>query len=349
MMIDPATSNEDLEAWLADLEAGNGTYDPSNVLPALNKAADGNVVGEHHSIPPTPTGQEGEEPDDEEEEPDPGADPNANQPPPEGETEPVEGVDYFTVNGNRFAREDIERLYNFDQALRANPDMAQRVAQAVQPPTPPGGTGQPPVPQATPPATPPTSEPPVPVDEYKDPEPPEFLDLEDPAQKFMWEQHVSTQRALHDRDVAEKQRWASIQAERQQAVERQAQTDMASALDSFKKSHPNLNDEEVAKIRVAAVPFVEGMMKQLSPVDALVRSMEVAGYSDNDLRPKLLDATQQSTTSHQRSTRRKAKLGQVAGTPRSAPKTESRVSYTSDKDMVNELARAFAEQGFGNN
>jgi hypothetical protein len=123
---------------------------------------------------------------------------------------------------------------------------------------------------------------------------------------------------------------------------------MASALELFQKAHPNLNDDDIAAIRKEAVPFVEGMMKTLPPVQALARSMEVAGWANNDLRPKLMDSTVTTPSNKEKAHRRKQRLGELAGTPRSAPKTESgRVTFTSDKDMVNQLAQAFAEQGFG--
>src|SRR5215472_10052167 len=107
MMVDPNVTSEDMDAWLQELDAGGSTYDLSRTLPSLNVAE------------PDPPTQE-PDPDEEEE--------GTGEPP---EPEPSEPTDGFNINGTVWPREEIERLYNFDQYLRANPDAAQRVAQAV--------------------------------------------------------------------------------------------------------------------------------------------------------------------------------------------------------------------------
>lgn len=240
--------------------------------------------------------------------------------------------DFFTINGQQFARADIERLYNFDQYMRSNPDVAQRVNDAI--------TGQAPTGQAPVSAAPETT----PDPEWKEPEPPEFLDLEDPVQKFQWETHVATQRVLFQNEERQRKFFAAQAAEQNRRNSFQAQQDMSSALSSFKQSHPNLNDDDIAKVRQLATPFVEGMLKQLPPVEALTRSMEVAGMMDSDLRPKLIDTTVKTPTERQRSHRRKARLGEISGTGRSAPRTEpNRPAFTSDKDFLNALAAEFSE------
>lgn len=315
--------DEDLQQWLTSI--GDGV---EIQLPSL-------AIGD-----PPPRAQEGNDDNgnqDDPNEPDPNAAVEDDNEPPEGTQTPeqVEGVDYFTVNGNRFERADIERLYNFDQYLRANPDTAQRVNDAIAPRStpPPTGTGQTPV-SETPTDT-----------EFKAPEPPEFLDLEDPVQKFQWDSHVGNLKAIHERDERDKKAFAAMAADRQEQQNRQAASDMQTALGTFKSAHPNLNDDDIAKIRQAAVPFVEGMMKQLPPVDALTRSMEVAAVMDNDLRDKMMDPTVRTRSEREQSRHRKNKAGQIAGSPRSAPRTEpSRPAFTSDKEMLNELAAAFSEQ-----
>lgn len=314
MMVDPNVTSEDMDAWLQELDAGGSTYDLSRTLPSLNSVAE----PEPEPNPPT------------EPEPDTHGHDDETQ---EGTGEPSTPDDGFNINGTVWPREEIERLYNFDQYLRANPDAAQRVAQAVAPPV---RTTEPPVPAPSAPTA------------YEAPTPPDYLDLEDPSQRFMWDNHVQMQKALHDRDERDKARWNQLNAERQEQTQRQAQVDMDSALTEFRTQHPNLNDDDIALIRQGAAPFVEGMMRQLPPVAALVRSMDAAAYMNPDLIPKLIDPTQQSQTKKQQSTTRKRNLGSISGAPRSAPKTEGRPAYTSDKDMVNQLAAAFAEQGFGN-
>lgn len=314
-MVDPQVSNDDLEAWLAELEEGNTTYDFSTINPT--------AVPVPTATDPAP----GEPP----------AEPDPEEPPDEPEP-PATPDDYFTINGNQFAREDIERLYNFDQYLRANPDAAQRVAAAIAPPS-------------TVPPQP--SEPPVPAPEpetpsYTPPTPPEYLDLEDPSQKFLWERHVAVEEQLHNQNVTFQRYIAQQQAAQQEANNRQASIDMETALTTFRDSHPGLNDEDISSIRKSAGTFLPAMMQQLPPVAALVRSMEVAAWAEPSFRPRLESDTPAPTTT-QKSSTRKQRLSQISGSPRSAPKTEPRVQYSTDKDMVNALANAIAESGFNGN
>lgn len=283
-----------------------------------------------------PTGEEptGEEGDDEIDEPDPD---EVVEPGPEGTPTPEAGADDdFEVNGQRISRADVIRLHNFDQYLRNNPDAAQRVNDAIATP-PPAPGGQPPV------ST--TPEPSSAVTEYEAPEPPDFMDLDDPAQKFQWDTHIATQKVLFDQSQAQ-QRFFAQQAETQRVAQtRQAETDMASALTVFKTQHPNLNDDDIVNIRKAAGPFVPAMLAQLPAVEALTRSMEVGGMMDETLRAKLLDPEFRTRSAKEQTRHRKRISGQISGSPRSAPKGETaRPTFTSDKDFLNHLAEGFREQ-----
>lgn len=322
MVTEPTLGDEDLQQWLTSI--GDGA---EIELPSL-------AVG---TPPPRATDDDPNGGVDDEPDPD---DPNGDEPPQEPPA-PTAGADadHFVINGQQFAREDIERLYNFDQYMRANPDIAQRVNDAIAPPT----TGQPPVSETTtPPGTGATEQPTV--EEWKDPEPPDFLDLEDPAQKFQWDTHVATQKTLFAQEQRSRQFFAQQAKVQQQTQARQVAQDMDAALASFKQAHPNFNEDDIAKVRAAAAPFVPGMMAQLAPVEALGRAMEVAAVMDNDLREKVTDPSVRTRTEHQTRQRRKARLGEISGSPRSAPKTESRPQFTSDKDFLNALAAEFSEQ-----
>ena len=315
IVTEPTLGDEDLQQWLTSL--GDGA---EIVLPSL-------AVGQ----PQPATGEETpDEPDDRDESLD---DESEETPPaqPEGTQ-----ADHFTINGQQFAREDIERLYNFDQYMRSNPDVARRVNDAITQPS----AGAPTVPEATTTSGAGTTEP---VTEWKDPEPPDFLDLEDPAQRFQWDTHVATQKAFYDREQRDRKFFEQQAQVQQQNTARQAQQDMQAALTTFTQAHPNLNEDDIVKIRQAAVPFIDGMMKQLPPVEALTRSMEVAAVMDTDLRAKITDPAVRTRTNQQRTTHRKARLGEISGSPRSAPKTESRPAFTSDKEFLNALASEFSE------
>lgn len=311
--------DEDLQQWLTSL--GDGA---EIELPSLSLGGPLN--------PPTPTDTDptgGTDESDPDEPADDGDEPEEVPAP----AQATGDADHFVINGEQFSRDDIERLYNFDQYMRANPDVAQRVNTAIAFPQTPAG--QPPVSETPPPADTPT--------EFQAPEPPDFLDLEDPAQKFQWDTHVATQRAFFDREQRDNKFFQQQAQERIVNQQRQAEQDMASALTTFKQAHPNLNEDDIVKIRQAAGPFIDGMMKQLPPTDALVRSMEVAAVMDNDLRAKIQDPTVHTRTNHQQRQRNKQRLGAISGSPRSAPKTESRPAYSSDKDFLNALAQEFSE------
>lgn len=307
--------DDDLQQWLTSI--GDGA---EIELPSLSLG----------TPTPTPTGEApDDEPDDEDDDEPPEGAPPAQ---PTGEA-----PDSFTIgDGRTLSRADAERLYSFDQYMRANPDKAAAVNAALASTTPPTVGGQPPVP--TPPA--PASETP----EWKEPEPPDYLDLEDPSQKFTWESHVATQKALFDRDQRDNQLFAQQAQERQANTVRQAQQDTAAAVATFKQVHPNLNEDDIAAIRKASVPFIDGMLKNLPPVEALGRAMEVAAVMDDDLRAKIQDPTVRTRSNKEQTRHRKARLGEISGSPRSAPKTEpTRPVYTSDKDFLNALAAEFSE------
>jgi hypothetical protein len=276
--------------------------------------------------------------DDEDDDDLPGGDPSAQQqrtpdhPATPAAPDASEG-EFFTVNGNQVAKADVQRLYEFDQWLRANPDAAARVQAAIPAPTTPAGG---------PPAVPPAPEQASAV-EFEAPTPPEFLDMEDPRDKFQWDTHVASLKTTFDRDQRDKQLFAQTQQIRQESVTRQAAADMTTALGQFKQSHPNLNEDDIASIRKAAAPFLTGMMQQLAPVEALVRSMEVGGMMDDDLRSKLMDTSVRTPTEKTKTRHRKERLGALSGSARSAPKTENRPVLTSDKDLINALAQEFSE------
>lgn len=325
-MVEPVVGTEDMDAWLANLEQGGETYDLSRILPPINAAVEGEHVGERPD----------DEPDDDEPGNVPDDDTTDDNDTPDDEEIPAE--DFVTVKGQQIPRSELERLYEFDQFLRNDQAAAQRVAQAIQPPT----GGQPPVPT---PAAPASQE----RTEFVAPEPPDYLDLEDPAQRFAWDNHVATEKRFFDKEQEDKQRWSEMQSERQQRVNQQAAQDMQQAEKDFKAAFPNLNDDDMKLVRDAAGTYIPTVAASMGYNPAMLyRSMEIAAWANGDLRSKLVDPTKTTPTNHQRSTSRKRKLGQVSGTPRSAPKTEGRVAFTSDKDMVNELAHALAENGFGN-
>lgn len=255
---------------------------------------------------------------------------------PDPTTPPSGTPDFIELNGQQIPKADIQRLYEFDRFLRDNPDAAQRVQAAIPAPTTPSVGGPPNVP----PATTPTNQ----VTEFTEPTPPEWMDLDDPQTKWQWDNHVAGQKAIFDQGQRQQQFLAQQQQTQRETVNRQAAVDMGTALDQFKQAHPNLNEDDIVAIRKAAGPFVGGMMAQLPPVQALVRSMEVGGMMDDDMRAKLTDPTVRTPSEKTKTRHRKARLGELSGSPRSAPKTDTaRPTFTSDKDFINAIAQELSE------
>jgi hypothetical protein len=306
-IVDPALSSEDMDAFIAQLESGyEGNVNLSTLLPQ-----DSGDSGEEEEPPLDEPPVEEEQPSEE----------------PQGEAD-----DFFTVNGNQVPRSDIERLYQFDQYMRANPDAAQRVSDALATPQP---AREPDVPAPAAPA--------AQTNTFEPPSPPESLDLDDPRDKILWDAHVLSQRSSWENQQAIARIQAQYNSDRQEQINRQASLDMETALSRFHSTFPNLNDDDVAQIRSEAAPLVPAMLAQNEPVHALYKAMEVATYANADIRQRI-DSAPKPTTG-QRSRSRKQRLGEISGSPRSAPKTEARPQYSSDRDMVQQFADALAQEG----
>lgn len=261
-------------------------------------------------------GQEVPDEEDEDEEIVPPVPPVEGDPPPE--VPPALPADHVLVNGQPVPIADIQRLYEFDQYLRSNPDAAARVQQAVQPAVP--------TPESTPPAN-------------QELTPPDFLDMEDPAHKFMWESHVAQQKQL-----AAFQQQTVAQAQ-QAAVER-ANADMALALERWKTSHPNFNEDQIIEVRkhAASMNVIDSLMAtSTTPVDALVRAMDLAAIDNPDLRNVYLDTSHKTPSRKQQSATRKGKLNALGGTSGSVPRTTTPSRPQTDREAIDEFAKGLAE------
>jgi hypothetical protein len=314
-MVEPAFGDEDMSAWLDSLNE-----DAKLNLPQLEL----NPMA--HQV----SGQE-DEPDEESDDDDDSNNDDDSTEDDDEEGTPSTEEDFVTVNGNQIARADIQRLYEFDKYLRANPAAAQRLAAALPEPT-----GESTVP-ATGETSPPTNQ------DYQEPVKPEWLDDDDPQQKFVWESMVSLQKSQFETTRQQQQFLAQQQSFQVEQNQRQAAADMAQAIATFREQYPGLNEDDLASIRKDAVPFVKPMMEQLPPVEALRRSMEVAAYANTDMRQKL-EMANPNPTNKQKSQTRKAKLGSLSSSPRSAPKEVTRPSFSSDRDMVNAIAHEISDQ-----
>lgn len=259
-------------------------------------------------------------------EPDATADPNA---PSATSDEPAT----VEVNGVQVPLADVQRLYEFDQFLRSNPEASRRVAAAIsddQPAPAEPTTGEPAVPaQAAAPATP------IPV------APPDFLDLEDPAQKFLWDSHVATQTQLANMVKANNDQAQTL-------ANRQATIDAEAAISQFRTAHPNFNDDQMNTLRrhAAGMGILDSIIAT-SPdaVTALSRTLDLAALDHADSRTLYLapPETARAKTTTEKSRARKSALNSLGGSSGSVPKTSTTPKPKTDRQAIDEFARQLGE------
>lgn len=267
-------------------------------------------------------GEEGQEIEDEEIEPVTPATPPVEgevpTPPAPSPVTPELLPDHVLVNGTQIPLADVQRLWEFDKHLRENPEAAERVRAAVQPVVP--------DPTPTPPAN-------------QELTPPEWMDLEDPQQKFMWDSHVANQNTL----AAIAQRDAAV---RQESMNQKAVQDMDSALSQWTAAHPNINEDQIALVRkhAAEMNIIGSLMATSStPVQALVRAMDIAAMDDPDLRTVYLTPEVKTPTAKQRSTTRKGKLNSLGGSSGSVPRTTTPSRPMTDQEARDQFAAGLQE------
>lgn len=225
---------------------------------------------------------------------------------------------FILIKGQPVAITDVERLYDFDQFLRSDPDASERVAQAVKPivPTP------------------------TPAPASQELTPPEWMDLEDPQQKFMWDSHVANQNTLAA--VAQQAQQREQELSNQRAV-----ADMDVALTRFRSAHPNFNDDQITALRLHARDMnIIGAVMATAPnqVDGFVRTMDLAAMDSPDLRSIYLTPETPSTpTRQQKSATRKRQLNALGGSSGSAPRTSPAKRPMSDREAIEQMAAGLAE------
>jgi hypothetical protein len=300
----PEASQESIDDFIKSLEDDNWS---AQVLEPI-RPADAELQ------PQEDAEVEEEETDDEPVDP-----PLQTDPPPAADTD----SDLFvTVRGQQVPIADIERLHEFDQFLRSNPDAAQRVQAAVSKPV---------VPEPAAPAEP--------ANEVATP--PEFLDLDDPVHKFLWEQSQTQQKELLSI------RQADI-ARQQEEINRRAVADMDVALTRFRSAHPNFNDDQIESLRQhsASMNIIGAVMATTpDPVSALVRVLDLGAMDNEDLRTIYLapPETPKETTQRQKSSSRKGKLNALGGSSGSVPRTSSSPRPMSDRDAIDQFAKELSD------
>ena len=164
---------------------------------------------------------------------------------------------------------------------------------------------------------------------------PDYIDPDDPVQIGLWNELQSVKEQVAATTTTVKQSAA-------ESARVQAEATLERALSAYRTKYPSVTDADLAVIRPQAALIVNTMIQQHGPVDGMVRALYVASLENDQVRNKVLDIT--PTTTSTDSTTRKRKLSALSGTSGSAPKTSpSRPQYTSDRDVVNALAKELSD------
>jgi hypothetical protein len=314
-------TNESMDQFIASLEE-------SFEYPQLATLASGQTDEE---IAAEILGDEGQEiPDDEEIEDEEVVTPPAPVPvaevPPVPPAPVVTSPETVTINGQQILTSDVQRLYEFDQFLRSNPEAAQRVKAAVEPVVPA------PAVEATPTPDPALT-------------PPEWMDLEDPAQRFMWESHVTNQKTLSALQAQSMQR-------QQSEINAQAAANTNTAISQWVAAHPNFNEDQVNEVRkhAAQMNLIDSLIATSpNPIVAVSRALDLAAMDKPELRTVYLDTEAPPTPTRQQASRtRKSKLNALGGSSGSVPRTTTTPKAMSDREAIDQFAAGLAES-FQNN
>lgn len=214
-------------------------------------------------------------------------------------------------DGVQIALDEARTLHGFGQFLRENPEIAARVEAALR-----GG-------EASDTTTAPTPEP---VGEFTPPEPPEGVDLDDPAIAALWQQHVDT--------LAWQARTEALIRAHDNYISQSAQETMQSLANQARTSYQqenNLSDSEMAKVYELAgalqvlpalmqpVDPVTGLPRPVDPLAAMKQSFDIARWQIPELREREVQTLAESRSTE---SKRKKKLSSLGGSGGTAPKTK---------------------------
>jgi hypothetical protein len=164
---------------------------------------------------------------------------------------------------------------------------------------------------------------------------PDFIDQDDEVQMGLWERIQNLESKIDSTATISRQT-------AEQAARAQADATLERAMAAYRTQYPNITDEDLAIIRPQAALIVNPMIQQHGPVDGMVRALYVASLENESTRNKVLGINTESQKT--KSETRKRKLSAISGTSGSAPKTApSRPQYTSDRDVVNAIARELSD------
>ena len=157
------------------------------------------------------------------------------------------------------------------------------------------------------------------------PKPPEWLDTEDPAAVAMWTELQSLKAG--QAQVAQNQQ----QIAQQNAVARATQ-DAEAGIGTFRTLHPELSEDDIAKLRLHAVSLdiIDGLAKSRSGPDAVLKALDIAYWDHPEFRARAVAEPTPAEEKKAKATQRKANLNALGGSSGSAPRTEAKPDLSTD-------------------
>lgn len=314
---DPPAPDEN--ALDADLEAAAAAQLGSPAATPTNDDAEPSGEGSEPS-----GGEEGAEGGDVEGAP--SSAPSGDEPP-----EPTEPTMLDLGDGVQITLDEARTLQGFGQFLRENPEIAGRVAAVLE-----GGD------EASGTHTAPTRAP-VPTG-FTPPEPPEGIDLDDPAIAALWNQHVDT--------LAAQTRMEEMLRQHDDWINRSSRETLQSltqeARQSYQTEH-NLSDAEMAKVYEVAGSLqvlpslmqptdpITGVPRAVDPMAAIKQSFEIARWQIPELREREVQLLVEQRKPEEQ---RKKKLSSLGGSGGTAPKTKPEPKTEADRRaaMIEQVA-----------
>lgn len=242
-------------------------------------------------------------------------------------------------NDLSLTRAEAEQWANFGHFLRANPDTAQAIAAVLEA----AETGQP-VPPAQAPQAPaggPETGSQAPT---VDATPPEGLDLDDPAIKFLWDQHVAQQTVVADLQAQVGRTQDFVTNQQMQQTESMLNTATA----AFAEKH-HLTAEEMQKVRdvTGRLQVLPALLSPFDPITAAPRQIDPLAAMDEAFMmamwniPEFREREVAARVEEQKvDTKRKGKLASLGGTSGSIPRTPAAPTNKQERTaaMVAEVA-----------
>jgi len=166
------------------------------------------------------------------------------------------------------------------------------------------------------------------------------LDLDDPSQRFMWEQFKSQNAA-----IAGMQR--TLEANAEAATQARVSAEINDGVGRFRTNHPELNEDDIATVRLhaQALNIVTGIAQTMPGPDAVVKALEMAYMDHPEFSAKARGVPSPRQEKAAESKARKTKLAGIAGSSAGASRQpEPERKADSDREMKSQASQWLREQ-----